>query len=335
MSNPEFKPPIEQPPAPNEVPEKEPGTPAQPEEPKAVQPEKPVPTPPDTIVDKYGPEAIREQIKDQAELIRTWATENGLEEGKDYRIIESITAVVGEKGSVAPHELKQFFVIIHEDTYRQFKDYFTGRYHDEMKQRDPKNDARLDYSWGGRFLVGWAGVPFDTVAASNIEKMTVPTHHEEFKKFFRDKAGFDFPTAETLNPQLKEMSKRGLSAYQEALAKLREMKESQSLPPDGYGLIDSMVHAVELLEQAKTANVVENLPETLQGTMPREQRTYADLTYNAEAIVNLDRVAEITGVAIPDEARIDKIFERFGFNRNRMEEICKDFSDYIMAKKEM
>jgi hypothetical protein len=327
MLNPEFKTPVEQPLIPNNIPEKEHETPA--------QLEKLVPISPDAVIDKYGPEAIKEQIKDQAELIHTWAAENGLENGKDYRIIESIEEVIGEGASVAPHEHKQFFVIIHEDKYRQFKDYFTDKYRDEMKQRDPKNDARLAYSWGGRFLVGWAGVPFDTVAVSNIDTMTTPTHHEEFKKFFRDKTGFDFPTAETLNPQLKEMSKKGLSTYQEALFKLREMKEAQSFPPDGYGLIDSMVHAVELLEQASSTNAVEELPEVLQCTMPREMRTYADLTYNAEAIANLDRVREITGISIPDETRIDKIFERFGFNRNRMEEICKDFSDYIMTKKNM
>jgi len=294
-----------------------------------------VPLVPDIAVAKYSPEAIQEQIKDQANLIRAWATENGFEEGSDYLIIESIEKVAPKGELPAPHELKQFFLIIREDIYHRFRDYFTSRYRDEMKQRDPKNDARLNYSWGGRFFVGWAGVPIDTAVASSIEERTVPTHHEKFKKFFRDKAGFDFPTAETLNLQLREMSKKGLPAYQAALAKLREMKKSQSLPPDGYGLIDSMVHAVDLLEQARTENVVEELPEILQGTMPRKQRTYADLTYNAEAIVNLDRVTEITGVTIPDEARIDKIFKRFGFDRNRMEEICKDFSDYIMAKKEM
>jgi len=336
MLNPEFRSQIENPAVPKkEVPKIEVRTPAQPEEPKVKQQEKPLPVSPDSVVKKYSPEAIREQIRDQAELIRMWASENNLKEGEDFRIIEGIKEVVGEEASVAPHELKQFFVIIHENRYRQFRDYFTNRYRDEMKQRDPKNDARLDYSWGGRFLVGWAGVPFDTVAASSIEKMTIPTHHQEFKKFFRGKVGFDLPTTETLNPQLKSMAEKGLLAYQETLTKLREMKESQSLPEDGYGLIDGMVHAIELLTQAKSGNAVEELPETLGDTMPREMRTYADLTYNAEDIISLDRVREITGISIPDETRIDKIFERFGFNRNRMEELCKDFSDYIMTKKDL
>lgn len=285
------------------------------------------------VKDKYGPEAIRADIQFQSALIRAWAKEMGFVEGKDYRIIASITDVVGDKASVAPHELKQFFVAIHENKYGQFREYFTDRYRDEMRQHDSKNDARLLYSWGGRFLVGWAGVPFDTAPASSIEKMTASTHHEEFKKFFKEETGIDFPTAQTLNLQLKRMAEQGLPSYQEALTKLRDMKEKESLPSDGYGLIDALVHATELLAQATTGHVAEELPELLRGNMPREMRTYADLTYNAGSIQNLDRVTEITGVTIPNEARIDKIFDRIGFDRNKMEEICKAFSAFIFANK--
>ncbi len=62
-------------------------------------------------------------------------------------------------------------------------------------------------------------------------------------------------------------------------------------------------------------------------------RHYADLTYNVEDRKNLDRTFEITGIAIPDEVRIDKIFDRYGFPREKMEEICRDFSEYISAKR--
>jgi hypothetical protein len=288
---------------------------------------------PAVVADKYGPEAIREQIKDQARLIRAWAAEQGFEEGKDFKVIESIRNVLGDAASVAPQELKEFYVLIHEDNYLQFKDYFTGRYNDEMKKIDPKNNVGLYYSWGGRFLVGWAGVSVETAPASSIEKMTASTHHAEFKKFFLEKYGFEFPTADILNIQLKEMSEKGLDKYQEALAKLRELKDSETLPDDGYGLVDGMVHAIDLLEQSKIGNAVQELPEELQGAMPREMRTYGDLTYNASSIVDLDRVSEITGINIPDEVRIDRIFEHLGFDRNRMQEVCKSFSDYLVAKK--
>ena len=184
-------------------------------------------------IDKYSPEARQEQITEQATMILEWAEEQGLKEGKDFLIIENIKDVVGEDGEVVPHETKAFYMAIHEDQYRKFRDYFISQYKDEMKAKDPENNARLDYSWGGRFLVGWAGVPCDTVAASDIEKLTVPTHHEEFKDFFKTKAGFDFPSAETLNPMLKEMAESGLADYERALEKLNEFKKSDTLPDDG------------------------------------------------------------------------------------------------------
>jgi len=333
MSNPEkFKP--------TEVPREEKGvkeTPAQ----KESETEKEVvetPKPEEKPIfegDKYSPEARQEQITEQATMIREWAKEQGFEEGKDYLIIENIQDVVGEDGEVVPHETKAFYMAIHEDQYRKFRDYFMSQYKDEMKEKDPENDARLDYSWGGRFLVGWAGVPYDTVAASDIENLTVPTHHQEFKDFFRTKAGFNFPSAETLNPMLKEMSEKGLADYEKALKKLNELKDKETLTDDGYGLIDGVIHAIELLKKAQKAKAVEELPEEIHGTMPIETRTYADLTYNAEDIANFDRVQEITGVEIPDSARIDKIFDQFNFDRRQMEQICKDFSEYLMAKREI
>lgn len=284
--------------------------------------------------DKYSLEARQEQITKQATMIREWAEEQGLKEGKDFLIIKDIKDVVGKDGDVVPHETKAFYMAIHEDQYRKFRDYFISQYKDEMKAKDPENNARLDYSWGGRFLVGWAGVSCDTVAASDIENLTIPTHHEEFKDFFKTKIGFDFPSAETLNPILKKMSEKGLTDYKRALKKLNELKDN-GLPDDGYGLIDSVIHAIELLKKAQKEKAVEELPEEIRGTMPIEMRTYADLTYNIEDIANFDRVKEITGVEIPDSARIDKIFDQFNFDRNKMEQICKDFSEYLMTKREI
>lgn len=285
--------------------------------------------------DRYSPEARQEQVSEQVTMIHEWAKEQGFEEGKDYLVIEDIRDIIGEEGEVVPHETKAFYMAIHENHYRKFRDYFMSQYKDEMSAKDPKNDARLDYSWGGRFLVGWAGVSCDTVAASDIENLTVPTHHQEFKGFFKNKAGFDFPSAETLNPMLTKMSEKGLGDYEKALKKLNELKEKETLPDDGYGLIDSVIHAIELLKKAQEGKAVEELSDELLGTMPIEMRTYADLTYNAEDIANLDRVQEITGVEIPDGARIDQIFDQFNFDRNQMEQICKDFSEYLMTKREI
>lgn len=284
---------------------------------------------------KYGSEVRQKQIKEQTVMIREWAKKRGFYEGEDYLIIEDIKDVVGEEGDVVPHETKTFYMAIHEKYYREFRNYFMSEYKNEMHTKDPKNHARLDYSWGGRFCVGWAGVPCDTVAASDIENRIIPTHHKEFKIFFKDKTGFDFPTAERLNPTLKEMSKKGLAAYEKALVELIKLKKEKALSDDGYGLIDSVKQAIKILDKARGGKAVEELPNELPVEMPIEMRTYADLTYNAEDIANFDRVEEITSVDIPQEARIDKMFDRYNFDRNQMEQICKDFSEYLMTKRDI
>ncbi len=287
---------------------------------------------------KYSPEAIREDIKLKAEKIRAWAEQTELAEGKDFLVIESIADVEIDTDAIAPHELKQFFVLVQEVHYRKFKDYILGQYTEERKKENPTNKygaPKLDYSWGGRFMVGWDGVPFDTVATSSIEHMTVPTHHEEFKTFFKQKAGFDFPTSETLNPILQEMSKKGLDTYKLALTSLKELREQNTLPDDGYGLIDAMEHMIMILEDAKTGEALIDLPEVLDDKMPAKMRHYADLTYNAEDVRDFERVREITGITIPDEVRLDMVFNRYGFDRARMESICRDFSDYILLKRDI
>jgi len=284
---------------------------------------------------KYSPEANRETIRIKAEKIRNWAQEAGLTEGKDFKIIGSITDVETDTESIAPHEKKQFFVIVQEDHYRKFKEYIVGRYTEERKKESPDNKyggPTLDFSWGGRFAVINDDGFCDTAAASSIERMTARTHHEEFKSFFKQQTGFDFPTSEILNPMLHEMSVKGLEIYREALEKLEALKKQETLPDDGYGLIDAMEHLILILEDAKTGEAVIDLSEGIEGVMPSKMRHYADVTYNAEDIKDLGRVTEITGITIPDEVRIDKIFDRYGFDRAKMEGICRDFSDYIMRK---
>lgn len=287
---------------------------------------------------KYSPEAIREEIKFKAEKIRNWAGQMGLSEGKDFKIIESIEDIETDADSIAPHERKEFFVVIHEDYYRKFKEYILGQYSEERKKENPDNkygSLKLDYSWGGRFAVINDGVFFDTVSASSVENLTVSTRQEEFKTFFKQKAGFDFPTSETLNPMLREMSEKGLGVYESAWEKLKSLREQNLLPDDGYGLIDGIEHAVMILEDAKSGEAVVDLPEVLIGEMPPKMRHYVDLTYNAEDVTNLDRVAEITGIFIPGELRIDRIFNRHGFNKENMENVCQDFSYYIMIKRDL
>ncbi len=118
---------------------------------------------------------------------------------------------------------------------------------------------------------------------------------------------------------------------------MKDLRGKEDLPDDGYGLIDAIEHAIMILEDAKNGEAVIDLSESLSiGEMPAKMRHYADITYNAEDIKNFDRVEEITGISIPEEARIDKIFEqKYNFDRQLMENICKGFSNYIMAKKRL
>ena len=287
---------------------------------------------------KYSLEANREAIKIKAEKIRNWAREAGLTEGKDFKIIGSITEVETDTESIAPHEKREFIVLVQEDYYGKFKEYIIGRYTEERKKENPTNKSInpiLDFSWGGRFAIINDEGFCDTAAASSIEYMTAPTHHEEFRSFFKQQAGFDFPTSETLNPMLQEMSVKGLDIYNEALEKLKALEKQKILPGDGYGLIDAMEHMVMILEDAKTGEAVIDLSEVIVGVMPAKMRHYADVTYNAEDVKDLGRVTEITGITIPDEVRIDKIFDRYGFERAKMEGICRDFSDYILIKRDL
>lgn len=95
-----------------------------------------------------------------------------------------------------------------------------------------------------------------------------------------------------------------------------------------------MERDILILNDANNGEALIDLPDVLTDkNMLPQMRHYADLTYNIEDINNLDRVSEITGISIPEEARIDKIFDRYGFDRNKMEEICKEFSESIYGEK--
>lgn len=280
-------------------------------------------------VDPYGPEAIRLDIQRKAEILRDWASRLGLEEGKDLLIIESMDEFVGDDYQVAPHEAKSFAVGVLEPHYKAFREYILGEYKQQRKKENPKGDVQLYYSWGGRFLVGWDGVPFDTVAMESVDPPRVPTHHEEFKHFFKDRYGFEFPTSEVLNPLLTQMSREGLSTYEEALSKLKVQREEGTLPSEGYGMIDSLEHASMILKDAASGEALMDLPEMVEGAMKDKMAHYADLTYNAGSVADYDKVAELSGVKFPDEIRLDKLFSKWNFDRNQMEAVCHEFADYL------
>lgn len=297
---------------------------------------------------KYSPEETRKQIEQQAKLISAWADKMGFKEPKDYRIIKDTAKAIKPGDTLAEHEKQQFAMIIHKDHYEKFKQYFTTEYRDEMKKIDPKNDAKLLYSWGGRFLVGWAGVPFDTAPAIDVEHITVETHHSEFKDFFREKTGGrrEIPPVDQLNDVLRGIAERSLQAYVKARDKLQSLKDEDNRLPEGKKRypnlyeVGGMDWEVDLLEAALKGKGVEELPQIIREDMPRPQRTYADITYNIKDVGSIDRALEITGVKIPESDRIDKIYEQhFHFGKGEMaklmKEACADFPDHLEANKEL
>ncbi len=280
-------------------------------------------------VDPYGPEAIRRDIQSKVEILRSWAERLGLKEGKDLLIIESIEDFVGDDYDIAPHEAKSFAVGILEPHYKAFREYVLGEYRQQRKKRNPKGDVQIYYSWGGRFLVGWDGVPFETVAMESIDPPRAQTHHEEFKNFFKDRYGFEFPTSDMLNPLLAEMSRAGLSTYEQALANLKDKRGAGTLPDEGYAAIDSLEYAIVILKDAALGKALVDLPETIEGAMEDKMAHYVDLTYNAESIIDCDQVAELSGLPFSDDIRLDKLFDRWNFDRNSMEDVCHGFADYL------
>jgi len=292
--------------------------------------------------DKYNPEHRQKIIHEMAEEIRTWAESKGFIEGTDYMIVEDIYGSVKDKESQVPHDkdFKRFAMGIQEDRYQDFRDYFTNDFKQKQQKENPNFKVWLDYSWAGRFMV--AGVdapPLDTVPMSDVAKGIVLTHHNEFRQYFKGKTGFDFPTAAELNIRLKKISDKWRSKYQEAYQKLTEMAGIQELPSDVYGLIDALGMAVKILEKEQAGDALIDLSEIIQGEMPAEMMRYADLTYNAEHLKNLDKAFEIAGIEIPDEAKIDRlignIFSQKGFDKKQIDELCRDLPSYIETKKEL
>ncbi len=278
--------------------------------------------------DKYSPEAIRKEITHEADRIRDWASEQGFREGEDFIVIEDIRDAVPKGEKIAPHEQKAFYMGIHDSRYGAFRDYFTGEYEKGRQQENPNARVKLNYSWGGRFLVDSDTVPCDTAPVTNLKERRVETKHAEFRQFFKEKIGKDFPTAEQLNPILEEISTKGLTYYQEVRDKIIKMDEEGTLPENAYrGMLDDIKHRIMVLENAKQGPAFIELPEVLEGKMDPKIRHYNDFTYNADDMHNLDRAMEVTGIVIPEELRTDKILERLGIDRSQMDDLCRQFSE--------
>ena len=296
---------------------------------------------------EYTPDGIKADVENKCKIIREWAKENGFVEGEDFVVIASITDVESSK-TIAPHELKSFAVIFHENIYDKFKDFVLSKEYRSKREKHlgAKSSPKLDYSWAGRFLVGWDGVPFDTASVLSfgnkkgekfnvrqLQNVRAATHHGLFKDFFRERVGHEFPDINALNALLARIARDGLGEYKGALAKLNDMRNKETIPTDGYGLINSLIHKVMILENALSGDALDELDDVIVGPMPPKMRHYADLTYNVDDMKGeLDRVTEITGVQFSDRIRVDKLFDEVfheKFDPRRMEELCADFREWL------
>jgi len=282
-------------------------------------------------------ESIERRIHEQVSIIREWAAEMGLAEGKDYQIFENVAAAQPEEREedIAEHEKTRFYLAINEEHYKVFKDFFLGKYSDKLKERDADEEVSFIFSWGGRVLVDHSkdSAPIDTVAVKSCDPIEANSYHSEFRKFFKERTGKELPTASELNTVLKDMSGKGLELYQRALSRMEEMHKHGKLPDDAYGVKFSLDLVIKILEDAKTGEAVEELLEVIT-KMPPKMRHFADLTYNLDDIPDYGRLKEIVGIEIPSELRIDLLFERLiDFDRMRMNDLNREFGEYLDSQR--
>jgi len=280
----------------------------------------------------YGPEVRSSQAEGQSELIDEWAERQGFLRDSDYLIVkpQNLTEVLNPEETL-PHEQKAMYMAISEDKYSLFRDFFIMQYRDAL-ETSGQGQAELGYSWGGRFYIKNAGLVVDTVPATITEtgQLVVNSRHLEFKQFFQNETGAEFPSVEKINEKLRQIAARlqESNPYQEAYDKLKVMREDNTLPDEGYGQLDSLERALKFINDAANNIDVEELPNTFSGNLPEAVRHYNDITYNSDTLIDIDKIMQITGVSFPDEIRIDTLMTGQGFN-GKMEDICKKFSEKI------
>ena len=296
------------------------------------------------VIDPHSPEGVQLRIQQQAAIIREWAAEQKLTEGTDFMIAEDITEYLEEDDSGWPHERRMFYMGIKGDHYARFREFFQTEYVERVRVSEPKARAGLDFSHSGRFCVAWAGIPCDTAPFVSVDPLVVHTHHSEFRALFREEAGFELPTADSLNSNLKDISENALDIYKEVLQSLKDQKAMgiEMLGEDGYYEARAEYEfAVEVLGRASREDATEEFPEEIEGSMSsRKLFTYADLTYNAEDRADFASIARQFGVSLAPEHALDQILEHEArksgteFDHKEMEKLCRKLAYQLYPEEE-
>jgi hypothetical protein len=311
-------------------------------------------------------------------ILKNWAGSEGLIEGADFffldltdpKVQKTISHWPGYKevGDFVPHELGNLYLGYTREHFEKFKSYFaeidesaeSGGYgKDTACLRDEWSSPGIkrNYSWGGRYMVvGGGTIPIDSMMIDDFENLTTSTNHAEFRRFFKDRAGFELPNADEMSGIVKELAE-SLDWYRELLGNAIEAQKQSKQPNEKLGrkmrefgiergewnydsYIKNLIYLIRILEDAKQGIEITELSETIVGLLPEKARHYNDLTYNADDWLDLDKATELINTELGIDMtlptitqRIDRIFEsRNGFDRSRFELLCREFSEYLSKK---
>lgn len=309
-----------------------------------------------------------ERMKEfQSDLLREWAKSQNdpMVEGEDFMIPKIEDYESAE--NISPHETTNVYFMFKKERFGALRDFFEKEYSGKMEKFNKwEKETKINYSWAGRFCVeGAGGTAIDTGPVESVKPMVCETHHQEFKDFFRQEAGFDLPTPEQLDEILGEMAD-SLDWYNKVLAELKSRisqeenkqktgEESEAWKYRKYE--QNLEYVVKILKDAqleklkkqigagdveKGSRKLIELPERIDEEnggikLGEKVRHYNDLTYNADDFQDLDEMCKLLGDGFtpPTEkgARSDRIYEdNFGFDRKKIEDICRKFSEKLFGK---
>ena len=313
----------------------------------------------------------REIRETQKVGIRQWAERQVplLKEGVDFMFI-GIEEAAQPGDTIAPHETGSIYFGYLTKHFEKFDAMFSGEYAQVVAKhkKDWTNEVGKNYSWAGRYMVtGGGGVAIDSAPIESVKPPSCKSHHGEFRKYFQEQTGFELPTAGELDEIVMKMAEN-IGWYQEVRKRLEEERDKKA-PGERWAFtvpINSIDYALIILgdaaalsEELKSAErmrdfgssegeqkAVELAKKHQLAELPEEFwymnakiRQFNDLTYNADDWVDLDEINKnLLGGTLPPPtekgARIDKIYEDYyGFDRERMEQLCKGFSDKLYKPK--
>ncbi|HBR80066.1 MAG: hypothetical protein UX09_C0026G0006 [Candidatus Uhrbacteria bacterium GW2011_GWE2_45_35] len=345
--------------------------------------------PPEKVLIKEKPEALSEKEKHerkkalQVKIIKEWAGQQtpSLTEGRDFFFITDFRSAVAEGENVSPHEETHLYFGFRRDAFLKIKKFFEKEYlaamntaretEGEIFSPWAKREVSFNFSWGGRFMVEQAagGIPVDSVPVEFRDgRPEMRTHHGEFKNFFAEKTGFEFPKPEELDTVLLQLS-RSEPWYRAAIRMCEDkMKKLESLLPedqdrllpkggwDALPHFSSLVYTIKICENARNSKkwsdgkYFRDIPEVVVD-LPEQIRHFNDFTYNADDWTSLEKVAAFVGEELqaagfpklpPAEGRIDRIFSLVGklrgddkmqnFDRHQLEKIESEFSEKLYGE---